>query len=58
MNRGEWFCALSADCDCVSVDYPTMVELTDEELGDLRPIIRGISRETGIEITALRVDYR
>ena len=58
MNGGEWFCALSADCDGVSVDYPTTVGLPDEELGGLRPIIRGISAETGIEITVERIDYR
>ena len=58
VNGGEWFCALSADCDGVSVDYPTTVELADEELGGLRPIIRGIGAETGIEITVERIDYR
>lgn len=58
VNGGEWFCALSADCDGVSVDYPTTVGLPDEELGRLRPIIRGISAETGIEITVERIDYR
>ena len=34
------------------------VELADEELGGLRPIIRGIGAETGIEITVERIDYR
>lgn len=58
VNGGEWYCALSADCDGVSIDYPTTVELSDDELGGLSEIIRGIGRDTGIEIVAARIDYR
>lgn len=58
VNGGKWYCALSADCDGVSVDYPRTVALSDDELGDLGQIIRGIGRDTGIEIVATRIDYR
>ncbi|PWI49755.1 hypothetical protein B5K03_34045 [Rhizobium phaseoli] len=55
VNNGEWHSALSADCDGIEISYPSTAALTDTELGALGPIIRAISRETGIGISAARV---
>ncbi len=55
--NGEWHYALSADCDGIEISYPSTVALADAELGGLGPIIRDISRETGIAISAARVVY-
>lgn len=55
VNGGEWHYALSADCDGIEVDYPTLVALTDDQLGTLAPIVRAIRSETGIAISIARV---
>lgn len=57
INGGQWHYALSADCDGVVIDYPKAIPLTETELGSLAPIIRGIEEDTGICITATRVDF-
>jgi len=57
INNGEWHYALSTDCDGIDISYPSTVSLTDAELGGLGPIIRDISRETGIAICAARIVY-
>ncbi|AGS25111.1 hypothetical protein [Rhizobium etli] len=55
INNGEWHYVLSADCDGIDISYPSTVALTDAELGGLGPIIRDISRDTGIAISAARL---
>ncbi|ACI59577.1 conserved hypothetical protein (plasmid) [Rhizobium leguminosarum bv. trifolii WSM2304] len=57
VNNGEWHYALSADCDGIEISYPSTIALTDAELGGLGPIIRGISHETGMWISAARIVY-
>ncbi|MBY5406650.1 hypothetical protein [Rhizobium leguminosarum] len=57
VNGGEWHYALSADCDGVEINYPSLVALTDAELGTLAPIIRAIRSEVGIGISIARVIY-
>jgi hypothetical protein len=57
VNGGEWGNALSADCDGIEISYPTTVSVSDAEIGPLAPIIRGITRETGIGISVARVIY-
>jgi len=50
-TTGEWHNALSADCDGIEVSYPSLVALTDDELGTLAPIARCIRHEAGIAIS-------
>ncbi|MBY5903968.1 hypothetical protein HFO88_27015 [Rhizobium leguminosarum] len=57
VTGGEWHYALSADCDGIEVSYPSLVALTDDELGALAPIIRDIARNTGIAVSVARVVY-
>lgn len=57
VNGGEWHYALSADCDGVEINYPRLVDLTDEELGTLAPIVRSIRNEAGIAISIARIVY-
>ncbi|MBY3584126.1 hypothetical protein HJA77_23525 [Rhizobium bangladeshense] len=57
VNGGEWHNALSADCDGIEVSYPSLVALTDDELGTLAPIARCIRNEVGIAISIARVVY-
>ena len=57
VNGGEWHCALSADCDGVEINYPSLVALTDDELGTLAPIVASIRGEAGIGISIARVIY-
>ncbi|MBX4870192.1 hypothetical protein HJA85_24965 [Rhizobium bangladeshense] len=57
VNGGEWHSALSADCDGIEVTYPSLVALTDDELGMLAPIARSIRNEAGIAISIARVVY-
>ncbi|MBX4967764.1 hypothetical protein [Rhizobium binae] len=53
-NGGDWITALAADSTGVDIDYPEMVSLTEDELGTLAPIIKDITRETGIAVHAGR----
>ncbi len=57
VNGGEWHNALSADCDGVEISYPSLVPLTDDELGTLAPIVRAIRNEADIGISIARVAY-
>lgn len=57
VNGGEWHNALSADCDGIEVSYPSLVALTDDELGTLAPIVHAIRNETDIGISIARVVY-
>lgn len=57
VNGGEWHYALSADCDGIEVCYPSLVALTDDDLGTLAPIIRAIRAEASIGISIARVVY-
>ncbi|NLS07480.1 hypothetical protein HGP14_29840 [Rhizobium sp. P32RR-XVIII] len=57
INNGEWHYALSADCDGIEISYPSTIALTDAELRGLGPIIRDISHETGIWVSAARIVY-
>jgi len=57
INGGDWCIALTADYTGVDIDYPELVALTDDELGSLAPIIKEITRETGIAVNASRVSY-
>lgn len=57
VNGGEWHNALSADCDGVEISYPSLVPLTDDELGTLAPIVRSIRSEAGVDISIARVVY-
>lgn len=57
VNGGEWHCALSADCDGIEVCYPSLVALTDDDLGTLVPIVLSIRNEAGIAISIARVVY-
>lgn len=54
INGGGWMNALTADYSGSDVEYPELVTLTQEELGSLAPIIKGITRETGIAVHAAR----
>lgn len=54
INDGGWINALAADYGGVEIDYPTLVPLTEQELGSLAPIIKNIVRETGIPVRAAR----
>lgn len=55
VNGGRWHYALSADCDGVEISYPSLVDLTDDELGTLAPIVRAIRKKTDIGISIARV---
>ncbi|MBP1886578.1 hypothetical protein [Sinorhizobium mexicanum] len=57
INGGDWAIALTADYTGVDIDYPELVALTDNELGSLGPIIKDITRETGIAVNASRVIF-
>lgn len=57
INGGDWCIALTADCTGVDIDYPELIALTDDELGSLAPVIKDITRETGIAVSASRVSY-
>jgi hypothetical protein len=57
VNGGDWSIALTADYTGVDIDYPELIALTDDELGSLAPIIKDITRETGIAVSASRVSY-
>ncbi|WP_064710302.1 hypothetical protein [Rhizobium bangladeshense] len=57
VNDGEWHHALSADCYGVEISYPSLVDLTDDELGTLAPIVRAIRNEADIGISIARVVY-
>lgn len=57
INGGDWIVALTADLTGVDIDYPELVALTDNELGSLAPIIKDITRETGIAVNASRVVF-
>ncbi|AIC29703.1 hypothetical protein IE4771_PA00197 (plasmid) [Rhizobium etli bv. mimosae str. IE4771] len=57
INGGDWSSALTADYTGVDIDYPKLIALTDVELGSLAPIIKDITRETGIAVSASRVSY-
>ncbi|MFC0804681.1 MULTISPECIES: hypothetical protein [Sinorhizobium] len=54
INGGSWINALTADYSGTDLDYPELVTLTEEELGSLAPIIKDITRETGIVVHAAR----
>ncbi|MBY3101300.1 hypothetical protein HFO69_26925 [Rhizobium laguerreae] len=54
-NDGEWIMALTADDSGVDIDYPSLVALTEDELGSLGSIIDDIVRETGIPVHANRI---
>ncbi|OWO90036.1 hypothetical protein B5E41_29055 [Rhizobium esperanzae] len=56
VNGGDWSIAFTADYTGVDIDYPELIALTDE-LGSLAPIIKDITRETGIAVNASRVSY-
>lgn len=57
VNGGDWSIALMADYTGVDIDYPELIALTDDELGSLAPVIKDITRETGIAASASRVSY-
>ncbi len=57
INGGDWIVALTADLTGVDIDYPELVALTVDELGSLAPIIKDITRETGIAVNASRVVF-
>jgi hypothetical protein len=57
VNGGDWHYALAADCDGIEISYPSLVALTDAELGTLAPIMRAIRSEAGIAISIARVIY-
>ncbi|MGK6317410.1 hypothetical protein [Neorhizobium sp. DT-125] len=54
VNGGEWHYALSADCDGVEISYPSLVALTDDDLGSLAPIVRALRSEAGVGISIAR----
>ncbi|MBB2842482.1 UNVERIFIED_ORG: hypothetical protein GGE64_006278, partial [Rhizobium etli] len=57
INGGDWSSALTADYTGVDIDYPELIALTDAELGSLAPIVKDITRETGIAVRASSVSY-
>jgi hypothetical protein len=57
IKGGDWIVALTADFTGVDIDYPEMVALAVDELGSLAPIIKDITRETGIAVNASRVVF-
>ncbi|MBY3448072.1 hypothetical protein, partial [Rhizobium laguerreae] len=54
INGGNWINALTADDGGVEVNFPTLVRLTDDELGTLAPIVKQITQKTGIPVHAVR----
>ncbi|MDV4158979.1 hypothetical protein [Rhizobium brockwellii] len=54
INGGNWINALMADDGGVKVKFPTLVRLTDDELGSLASIIQEITLETDIPVHAVR----
>lgn len=54
INGGDWVNALAADYTGIDIDYPELIALTDDKLGSLAPIIKDITRETGIPVCAAR----
>ncbi|TAX63286.1 hypothetical protein ELI03_36300, partial [Rhizobium leguminosarum] len=57
INGGNWINALTADDGGVEVEFPTLVRLTDDELGSLGSIIKSICQHTQIPVDAARVVY-
>ncbi|MGO6819877.1 hypothetical protein ACCS67_34350 [Rhizobium brockwellii] len=57
INGGNWINALTADDGGVEVEFPTLVRLTDDELGSLASIIKSICQHTQIPVDAARVVY-
>ncbi|NKE92150.1 hypothetical protein [Rhizobium phaseoli] len=57
INGDDWCGALTADYTGVDIDNPQLIALTDDELGSLAPIIKDITRETSITVSASRVSY-
>jgi hypothetical protein len=57
INGGGWLNALTADDNGVEVKYPQLIALTDNELGQLAPIVREITMETGIPVHAVRATH-
>jgi hypothetical protein len=55
INDSGWINALAADYTGVEIDYPTLLSLTEQELGSLAPLIRDIGQQTGIAIHARRL---
>ncbi|MGO6982167.1 hypothetical protein [Rhizobium leguminosarum] len=54
INGSDWINALTADDGGVEVNFPTLVRLTDDELGTLAPIVKQITQKTGIPVHAVR----
>ncbi|MBY5393413.1 hypothetical protein HFN01_01100 [Rhizobium leguminosarum] len=54
INGSNWINALTADHGGVEVVFPTLVRLTDDELGSLGSIIQDITLETDIPVHAVR----
>ncbi|MBY5768442.1 hypothetical protein HFO06_36290 [Rhizobium leguminosarum] len=54
INGSNWINALTADDGGVEVNFPTLVRLTDDELGTLAPIVKQITQKTGIPVHAVR----
>ncbi|NKM36513.1 hypothetical protein [Rhizobium laguerreae] len=54
IKGSEWINALTADDGGVEVNFPTLVRLTDDELGTLAPIVKQITQKTGIPVHAVR----
>jgi hypothetical protein len=54
INSRGWTNAVAADDGGVEVNYPELIAMSEEELGSLAPIIKGITQETGIPVHAAR----
>ncbi|MBY3421333.1 hypothetical protein HFN86_14125, partial [Rhizobium laguerreae] len=54
INSRGWTNAVAADDGGVEVNFPTLVRLTDDELGTLAPIVKQITQKTGIPVHAVR----
>ncbi|MBY3280360.1 hypothetical protein [Rhizobium laguerreae] len=54
INSRGWTNAVAADDDGVEVNYPELIAMSEEELGTLAPIIKGITQKTGIPVHAVR----
>ncbi|WP_245355754.1 hypothetical protein [Rhizobium leguminosarum] len=57
INYGGWISAMTADDNGVEVNFPELVALTDNELGQLAPIVSEITMKTGIPVHAARATY-
>jgi len=55
INGGDWITGPSSDLTGVEIAYPDLVALSEKELGSLAPIIKDITRQTGIAVHAARV---